>query len=195
MTYLTKWAITLTIKRFIKKIITEFALLILSCFKSFLFMSRYHCQSQCWNNAQTPSMLFLGLAVLIFCQWMRKPCFFAFCKFCKLAYLMGGCVSLRGDIAHLVMVVHAVLCFCTFFTCIFSSLIMRYFLLFFLLWSIRQKKETLPKAKLPEGWVQLTKVTRLGHITSSNTNLDPILESRLDINFNISIKHQHLSKT
>ena len=58
MTNLTKWAATLTIKRFIKKIDTEFALLTLSCFKSFLFMSRYYCQSHCWNNAQTPSMLF-----------------------------------------------------------------------------------------------------------------------------------------
>merc|ERR1712218_363022 len=35
-----------------------FVLLTLSCFKSFLFMSRYYCQSHCWNNAQTPSMLF-----------------------------------------------------------------------------------------------------------------------------------------
>ena len=152
MTYLTKWAITLTIKRFIRKIITEFALLILSCFKSFLFMSRYHCQSQCWNNAQTPSMLFLGLAVLIFCQWMRKPCFFAFCKFCKLAYLMGGCVSLRSDITHFVLMIHALLtqilkhCFCA----IFRVYCMCYFLPFFRLWSIRQKKETLRKAKRPE---------------------------------------------
>ena len=126
MTNLTKWATTVTIKRFIKKIITEFALLTLSCFKSFLFMSRYYCQSHCWNNAKTPSMLFLGLAVLIFCQWMQKPCFFAFCKFCKLAYLMGGCVSLRSDITHFVLMIHALLtqilkyCFCAIFSCLLS---------------------------------------------------------------------------
>ena len=32
--------------------------------------------------------------------------------------------------------------------------------------------KTLPKAQRPEGWVLLTKVTSLGHITSSYTNLD-----------------------
>ena len=28
---------------------------------------------------------------------------------CELAYSMGGCVSLRGDIAHLVLMIHALL--------------------------------------------------------------------------------------
>ena len=76
MTNLTKWATTVTIKRFIKKIDTEFALLTLSCLKSCLFMSSYYCQPHCWNNTQTPSLLFVVLTVLIFCMWMRKPCFF-----------------------------------------------------------------------------------------------------------------------
>ena len=48
----------------------------------------------------------------------------------------------------------------------------------------------------PEGWVLLTKVTSLGHITSSNTNLDQTSsESRPCINFKISIKHHHFDKT
>ena len=47
----------------------------------------------------------------------------------------------------------------------------------------------------PEGCVQLTKVTWLNLITSSNTNLDQMLEYLLDINFNISTKHQHLAET
>ena len=49
----------------------------------------------------------------------------------------------------------------------------------------------------PEGWVLLTKVTCLGHITSSFTNLDQISssESRPSINLNISTKHQPLHKT
>ena len=69
-------------------------------------------------------MLFLGLAVLICCPWMRKPCFFAFCNFCKLAYLMGDCVSLRSDITYFVLVIHAFLtqilkhCFCAIFSCV-----------------------------------------------------------------------------
>ena len=55
---------------------------------------------------------------------MRKPCFFAFCKFCKLAYLMGDCVSLRSDITHFVLMIHAWLtqilkhCFCAIFSCV-----------------------------------------------------------------------------
>ena len=48
----------------------------------------------------------------------------------------------------------------------------------------------------PEGWVLLTKVTSLGHITSSNTNLDQTSsESRPCINFKISTKHHHFDKT
>ena len=49
----------------------------------------------------------------------------------------------------------------------------------------------------PRVEVQLTEVTWLGHITSSNTNLDKtsIAESRLSINFKISTKHQHLDLT
>ena len=48
----------------------------------------------------------------------------------------------------------------------------------------------------PEGWVLLTKVTSLGHITSSYTNLDQTSsESRPSTNFKISTKHQHLNKT
>ena len=44
----------------------------------------------------------------------------------------------------------------------------------------------------PEGWVLLTKVTSLGHITSSYTNLDQTSsESRPSTNFKISTKHQH----
>ena len=136
-------------------------------------------------------MLFLGLAVLTFCQWMRKQCFFAFFK---LAYLMGGCVSLRSDITHFVLMIHALLTqilnYC--FGAICRVYCMCYFLPFFRLWSIRQKKETLPKAKRPRGWVQLMKVTWLSHITSSNTNLNQILESLLST---ISTKHQHLAET
>ena len=55
---------------------------------------------------------------------MRKPCFFAFCNFCKLAYLMGDCVSLRSDITYFVLVIHAFLtqilkhCFCAIFSCV-----------------------------------------------------------------------------
>ena len=88
-------------------------------------------------------MLFLGLAVLIFCPWMRKPCFYAFCKFCKLAYLMGGCVSLRSDITHFVLMIHALLtqilkyCLCAIFVCVLSVCAI---FAFFLLWSIRQKQ-------------------------------------------------------
>ena len=45
-----------------------------------------------------------------------------------------------------------------------------------------------------EGCVQLTKVTCLGHITSSKTDLDQISSSehRRSINFKISTKDQHL---
>ena len=53
--------------------------------------------------------------------------------------------------------------------------------------------------KGPEGLVQLTKVTCLGHPTSSNTNLDQISssESRPSINFKIStkLKLQNLDQT
>ena len=47
----------------------------------------------------------------------------------------------------------------------------------------------------PEGWVLLTEVTSLGHITISYTNLDQILssESRPSINSNIFAKYQHLN--
>ena len=46
----------------------------------------------------------------------------------------------------------------------------------------------------PKGWVLLTKVTPLGQITSSYTNLDQIssFESRPSINFKILTIHQHL---
>jgi len=48
----------------------------------------------------------------------------------------------------------------------------------------------------PEGWVLLTKVTSLGHITSSYTNLDQTSsESRPSTNFKISTKHQHFDET
>ena len=50
MTNLTKWATTLTIKRFIKKIDTEFALLTLSCFKSFSFNHSYLCPAIIVNH-------------------------------------------------------------------------------------------------------------------------------------------------
>ena len=50
-----------------------------------------------------------------------------------------------------------------------------------LLSSFRISKGTTDPA---EGWVQLTKVTCLGRITNSNTNLDQ--------NIKISTKHQHL---
>ena len=48
-----------------------------------------------------------------------------------------------------------------------------------------------------EDWIQLTKVTCLGHIASSNTNLDQIAswESRTSINLQILIKHQHLNNS
>ena len=47
----------------------------------------------------------------------------------------------------------------------------------------------------PEGWVLLTKLTSLGHVTSSNTNLDQTSESQPCINFKISTKHHHFDKT
>ena len=74
---------------------------------------------------------------------MRKTCFFAFCKFCKLAYLMGGCVSLRSDITHFVLMIHALLtqilkyCLCAIFVCVLSVCAI---FAFFFLWSIRQKQ-------------------------------------------------------
>ena len=47
----------------------------------------------------------------------------------------------------------------------------------------------------PEGWVLLTKVTSLGRITNSYTNLDQTSsEFRRSTNFKISIKHQHFYK-
>ena len=47
----------------------------------------------------------------------------------------------------------------------------------------------------PEGWVLLTKVTSLGHITSFYTNLDQTSsESWPCINFKISIRHLHFDK-
>ena len=195
MTNLTKWATTLTIKRFIKKIDTEFALLTLSCFKSFLFMSRYYCQSHCWNNAQTPSMLFFWAGCANFLPENAKTLLFCILLW-KLAYFMGEYVSLKGGIAHFILMFHALLpqilkyCFCGIFSYVLS--VCAIFFAFFGLWSIRQKKETLPKAKRPESWVQLKKVTWLSHITSSNTNLNQILESLLST---ISTKHQHLAET
>ena len=130
MTNLTKWAATLTIKRLIKKIDTGFALLTLSCFKSFFIMSRYYCQSHCWNIAQTPFVLFFALAVLNFCPKIRKPCFFCI-LLCNLAYLMGECV--RCDIRLCWR--FDILILCKFFVCTFC---MCYFLRLFRLWSIRQ---------------------------------------------------------
>ena len=48
----------------------------------------------------------------------------------------------------------------------------------------------------PKGWVLLTKVSSLGHITSSYTNLDQTSsETRPSTNFKISIEHQHFDKT
>ena len=47
-----------------------------------------------------------------------------------------------------------------------------------------------------EGWVLLTKVISLGHITNSYANLDQTSsESRPSTNFEISTKHQHFDKT
>ena len=93
---------------------------------------------------------------------------------------MGEGVSLRGDITHLYWCF--MLCwrkfwnnaFVQIFLCIFC---MCYFLRLFRLWSIRQNKETLTKAKRPKGWVPFTKVYWLSHIRDSNTNLDQILSS------------------
>ena len=48
----------------------------------------------------------------------------------------------------------------------------------------------------PEGWVLLTKITSLGHITNSYTNHDQTSsESRPSTNFKISTKHQYFDKT
>ena len=56
-----------------------------------------------------------------------------------------------------------------------------------------RKKKHCQKHNGPEGWVLITKVTSLGHITSSYTNLDQTFsESRSSTNFKISTKHQHL---
>ena len=61
-------------------------------------------------------------------------------------------------------------------------------------WANGLLSKTLQKHNGLEGWVQLTKITCLGHITSSSTNLDQISPSeyRPIINFKISSKHQHL---
>ena len=74
-----------------------------------------------WKNAQIPSVLFFNLAVLIFCQCMRIAQTLFFCiLLCK----MGDCVSLRGDITHFVLMIHALLtqilkhCFCAIFSCV-----------------------------------------------------------------------------
>ena len=48
----------------------------------------------------------------------------------------------------------------------------------------------------PEGWALLTKVTSLGHITNSYTNLDQTSsESRQSTNFKVLTKYQHFDKT
>ena len=48
----------------------------------------------------------------------------------------------------------------------------------------------------PKGWVLLTKVTSLGHITISYTNLDQTYsESQPSTNFKVSTKYQHFDKT
>ena len=45
---------------------------------------------------------------------------------CKLAYSMGDCVSLRGDVTHFVLMIHALLtqilkdCFCEIFSFVLS---------------------------------------------------------------------------
>ena len=47
----------------------------------------------------------------------------------------------------------------------------------------------------PEGWVQLAKVTCLGHITSSSTNLDQISSSEFRPNNNFKISTKRLMST
>ena len=135
-----------------------------------------------------------GLAVLIFCPWMRKPCFFVFC--CVNWHILWVNMWALRVAKHILYWCFMLCCrnFEILLLCNFSSVlsVCAIFFAFFGLWSIRQKKETLPKAKRPESWVQLKKVTWLSHITSSNTNLDQILESLLST---ISTKHQHLAKT
>ena len=147
MTILTKWATTVTIKRFIKKIDTEFALLTLSCFKSFLFMSSYYCQSHCWNNTQTPSLLFVVLTVLLFCPWMRKPCFFlhfAVNWHIQLVIVWHNKFSIDGSC--FVDTNFEKLLLCNVFVCTFC---MCYLLHFFRLWSIRQKKKHCQRQSSP----------------------------------------------
>ena len=60
--------------------------------------------------------------------------------------------------------------------------------------NLRLYRKTLPKAQRTRGLSVLIKVTSLGHITISYTNLDQISssESLQSINFKISTKHQHL---
>ena len=73
---------------------------------------------------------------------------------CKLAYFMSEYVSLKGGIAHFILMFHALLpqilkyCFCGIFSYVLS--VCAIYFAFFRLWSIRQKKETLRKAKRPE---------------------------------------------
>ena len=59
---------------------------------------------------------------------------------------------------------------------------------------IANSKEHCQRHNGPEGWVHLAKITSLGHITSSYSNLDQISssESRSSINLKISTKYQHL---
>ena len=56
-----------------------------------------------------------------------------------------------------------------------------------------RKKKHCQKHNGPEGWVLITKVTSLGHVTSSQTNLDQISSSysRPSSNFKTSTKFQH----
>ena len=58
---------------------------------------------------------------------------------------------------------------------------------------VHDRDETLPKAQRTRALS--TKVTSLGHITNSYTNLDQTYsESRPSTNFKISTKHQHFDK-
>ena len=99
---------------------------------------------------------------------------------CKLAYSMGDCVSLRGDVTHFVSMIHALLtqilkdCFCEIFSFVLSVCAIFFAFSDFGPLGKRQRHCQRQRGQRVEFSLQLT---WLSHIISSKTNLDKILES------------------
>ena len=67
------------------------------------------CSSHSWKNAQTPSVMFFRLDVLIFCQGIRKYCFFSFFSENLDKWWMNGHpVILRGCQICVLIAFHAI---------------------------------------------------------------------------------------